>query len=640
MDGMDMSGMGGMDMGSSGLFTGKNKAIAHGFWYAIAGVTVLFTIKRILSYAQSRQRLRLSEQAPQCVSSRPRGWWSQAYATATAALREAAYPQPWYFTGSFSRYFTPLPVGRWLILLVYWTVILAFLWSNTILKPSDPSYAYKWEKVGFRAAWVSVTQIPFIFLLSTKFNPFSLLTGISYERLNWLHRWASRTVFLTVIVHWSFFFKEWVLADFVQLELEMMPMVKYGFGAFAVLGWTLVSSFGYFRAKAYELFVAQHICAAAVLLWLLHSHVPSYAKYNVYLSIAFLAFDWGVRLVWGLLRNFHLLGRMQPRMPGYSATLEPLPGDMVRMTIEDADFSWTSGQHVYLSMPRLRPFEVHPFTIANAPQTRQGGNSSSLTLVIKAHKGFSKSLHKAAITSVVQDRSYKAFLSGPWGMPPNLLHYDTVVLIAASSGASFIVPMLESLVRSQNCVRKVHLHWIIRSEEHFAWFSETLMSLTQEARNRKMSLQITVHITQSVKQSSQVLSEATSPAESPPALEAKQKQQESVVSTAARSGESSSGSSLSASIDEKSTPSSTYLRRHPEQLFVSLNMQHGGRPKAEAIIRQPVEAALGETAVVVCGGGTLTAEARTFVATLSDERSVHKGTGAQGIFLFTETYGW
>ena len=53
-----------------------------------------------------------------------------------------------------------------------------------------------------------------------------------------------------------------------------------------------------------------------------------------------------------------------------------------------------------------------------------------------------------------------------------------------------------------------------------------------------------------------------------------------------------------------------------------------------------VEAAVGETAVVICGGLAITAQARTFVAALSDERAVHKGTGAQGIYLFTETYGW
>jgi len=64
------------------------------------------------------------------------------------------------------------------------------------------------------------------------------------------------------------------------------------------------------------------------------------------------------------------------------------------------------------------------------------------------------------------------------------------------------------------------------------------------------------------------------------------------------------------------------------------------RPKMDELIRPAVESALGESAVVVCGGSSLIASARTYVAALSDERAVHKGTGAQGIFLYTESYDW
>ena len=284
--------MGGMSMSMGGMFTPTNKAIAHAFWYIIVAFVALLAAIRCISWSQSRRRQAAHNDGRQAVPSRPRGYLAQVWATATATLRELAYPQPIIFTGRFSKYLTPPPVGRCLVLAVYWIVILTMLWSNTILTKGSSEYIYKWEKVGFRAAWVSVTQIPFIYLLSCKFNPISLLTGISYERLNWLHRWTARTVFLTIIVHWTFFFQEWVEADFVKLQLEMMPMVKYGFGAWGVITWMVLSSFGYFRAVSYEIFVAQHIVAAAVLLWLVFIHVPAYAQYNVWMCIGFLAFDW------------------------------------------------------------------------------------------------------------------------------------------------------------------------------------------------------------------------------------------------------------------------------------------------------------------------------------------------------------
>ncbi|KAI7232191.1 hypothetical protein KC330_g6019 [Hortaea werneckii] len=632
MSWMDMHGMGGMDMGSSSLFRVTNEAIARRFWYLIVSATALLTLKRGISVLQSRQRRRRTTRIPSSIPSRPENWLSQAYATATAICREFAYPQPWCFTGPFTKYLTPLPIGRWLILAIYWTVILVFLWSGTILKPSDPSYAYKWEKVGFRAAWVSIMQIPLIFLLSTKFNLFSLLTGISYERLNWIHRWTARTVLLTVIVHWSFFFQEWVLADFVQLQLKMMPMVKYGFGAFAILGWNVVSGFGYFRAKAYELFVIQHICAAAVLLWLLYIHVPAYAQSYVYLSIAFVALDWGVRIAWSLIRNLHLLASSKSRVLGYHALLEPLAGDVVRVIIKNVDFTWKSGQHVYLSIPRLRPFEIHPFTIASVSEQRHDAVSSTLTLIIKVHKGFSRSLHKVAIGSETRERAYRAFLNGPWGTPPDLSHYETVALLATSSGASFTVPLLENMMQKPGCVRRITFHWIIRSESHLSWFGDKLTTLVKKAQSHSVKLYVVVHVTRADQQ--RPLQEGGD------TVEKKEEQREPIVSVISRPDESPKEANLSVSGADRSALLAAEHDHALGQQQSSMSVVYDKRPDVASLIRGPVEDALGETAVVVCGGPTLTAQSRTFVASLSDERAVHKGTGAQGIYLFTETYGW
>jgi len=63
-----------------------------------------------------------------------------------------------------------------------------------------------------------------------------------------------------------------------------------------------------------------------------------------------------------------------------------------------------------------------------------------------------------------------------------------------------------------------------------------------------------------------------------------------------------------------------------------------GRPNVADFIRFPVEESGGGTAVAVCGGKSLTGDVRNFVSALSDERAVHKGTGAQGIFLHVEEY--
>lgn len=68
--------------------------------------------------------------------------------------------------------------------------------------------------------------------------------------------------------------------------------------------------------------------------------------------------------------------------------------------------------------------------------------------------------------------------------------------------------------------------------------------------------------------------------------------------------------------------------------------EYNCRPDIESLIRGPVEQAWGETAVIVCGGKEIVARTRNSVSRLSDERAVHKGTGAQGIFLHVEEYSF
>jgi hypothetical protein len=64
-----------------------------------------------------------------------------------------------------------------------------------------------------------------------------------------------------------------------------------------------------------------------------------------------------------------------------------------------------------------------------------------------------------------------------------------------------------------------------------------------------------------------------------------------------------------------------------------------GRPMPRTIIRKVLEKAEGESAVVVCGPRGLADDVRRSVVSLSDERAVHKGTGAQGIYLHVENFG-
>lgn len=572
----------------------------------------------------------------------------KAYASITATLREISYPHPFHLNGRISRYFSPPPLGRCIVILLYWLVILLCLWNGSILHPGDALYAYKWEKVGFRAAWVSVTQLPLIYLLSCKANPITLLTGISYERLNWIHRWSAITLFFTVIVHWSYFYTEWSLGQIVSMELEMMPMVKYGFGAWGVITWMVLSSWGFFRHVSYEFFVVQHIVAAFVLLWLVHMHVPSYAAYNVWIAVGFVVFDWSARGLLVLIRN------SKKSLCGYNARLEPAGKGVTKVTIEGVRFSWSAGQHIYIYAPGSGWIGNHPFTIANAQPKTSNAEGNEMTLLVKAHSGMTKRLNRKARSS--EGARTRVFLSGPWGVPPDLKIYDTLVLIASGTGVAFTMPVLQEVLQSQNATRSVEFSWIIRNEEEADSQRDQLIAVVAKAKAQNISLRVTVYVTCSEDLTCSCCKGVCTCGKADMDLE------KGAAITYAGSEISSSSSSgccekkaktddvdkittiekpiSDSSRDSVMSDSDTRARLLDGSCCQGPSICRTGRPSADQLIRPAVESAYGETAVVVCGDSSLIATVRSYVAKLSDERAVHKGTGAQGLYLFSESYDW
>ena len=161
--------MGGMDMGSVGLFQGENMEIARSLWYIVAAVVGILGIRAIIEYARLLMAKRISTLRTN-VPSRPNNVLWQSYDTLVTSLREISYPAPRPFRGYVARNFTPPSLGRSVLILTYWVIILIMLWTNVILGPGSSLYGYRWEKPAFRAGWVSITQVPLLYALSCKFN--------------------------------------------------------------------------------------------------------------------------------------------------------------------------------------------------------------------------------------------------------------------------------------------------------------------------------------------------------------------------------------------------------------------------------------------------------------------------------------
>ncbi|KAJ6786658.1 hypothetical protein PWT90_03598 [Aphanocladium album] len=617
---MDMS-MGGMSMDHPGMGSDINYAFSRDYWYLIAGVVGLLAVIRAVNAYGAHIRISSCRDPATQHPTRPDGFLSQTWATATAVVREMSHPQL-YVPIKTLRWATPPSLGRILTLLCYWAMIVYFMSWRVVRH--DATY---WERIGFRNAWVSVCQLPMLYLLAMKYNPIGFLIGSSHERLNWLHRWVARTMFVTVTCHGFHFWTEWVRADFVQYELEIMPMVKYGLGAWAVLLWSVVVGFVPIRRMAYELWLLQHIASAVVMLWLIYKHIPANARHFLWMAIAFLAFDRAARWINLLWQNIQLK-RSKSACEGRSRighrVVARAVGDTTTvLTIKDVHFKWSAGQHIYLWIPRIGPLEAHPYTIACAHKLEGTCCCNSIQLIVRTHGGFSKRINKYAVEN--PDAELTGLVSGPYGAPANWDSFERLVLVGASTGASFVVPILEAVAaktQQNTCVRRIDLAIVAKTAAETQYYISRAKDAAQMAQTNGIDIHLHLALTGASssggKPSSGLLQNQSRDSSESDVVDEKAR----AVNTDAIN--TADGGSCS---DSDSSSGAAHVVR-----------EYSARPDIEALIREPVEEAWGETAVVVCGGKEIVARTRNCVAALSDERAVHKGTGAQGIYLHVEEY--
>jgi predicted ferric reductase len=557
----------------------------------------------------------------------------------TATLREISYPQ--LLLTKRHRFLNPPPLGRIYVTIFYLILILILLFQNSIV--SGPLY---YETIAYRAAWCSVGQIPLIFLFAMKNSIVGFIIGSSHERLNWFHRTVARCLLLTVTIHFGFFWREWSIYHVVESELVIMPMVKYGLSAYFVLMWIVISSFAPIRGLRYEFFVVQHIISFIALITLIMLHVPSYAKVYVWIPVGIYGFDRIVRTGRMIYRNLSVFHRSSTGLWSCKAHITALPGHATRITIENPPLrSWSPGQHVFLTFPSISPLQSHPFTIASSPLSATG----ELSFVVRAHAGFSRRLYNQAISLLptssqpAKEKSLIVILDGPYGCPPNFRQYDNLVLIAGSTGVTFIIPILLHVLQSleYSCVRRIEFVWIVKSGSNFEWFSKEIAQSLDFAEQRRIQLEITCCVTcdptyttnfpirHPFRKSSRACTCGWQEnlADTDPSATVRQSTDEKVEQISIKS-DSSSGQGLyqcncSSGAEEENAVCITT-----------------GRPDLRAILERNLRSAIGETGVAVCGSQGLMTRTRNVVAELSDERGAEKGTGAYGVAMFGEGFGW
>ncbi|KAL5526202.1 hypothetical protein ACEPAG_7541 [Sanghuangporus baumii] len=519
-------------------------------------------------------------------------------------------------------------------------LLFEFLNTHNVAGILDPQY---WAN---RAAVLAISQLALILALSGKNNIVSLLTGVSYEKLNVFHRAFSRTVLILIWVH---MFGRWKLGLTGDDSLHW-GWVRSGIVANTCLTLMVFLGTRQLRDLAYEFFMASHIVLSIIFLVSAGIHVTNARQ--------FLPYVWVACIFWALDRFSRLARALHIRYLALPAELVVLSADTVGVSLRVSrssrsliKFGWRPGQSAYLSVPSVAKFglglstEAHPFTIAsisepisstkghdsvnNAGKFQEEDSQLQIKFMIRVRTGFTRRLHEHAVRSG-GTCTISAYVDGPYGNPPAVHTYPNAILIAGGSGVSFTFPLLIDLIRRarngspSTICRKVKFIWYIREQVHFDAIAHDLNTI-QDSLPAFIQVEVNVFVTGT--------SESRAEINVPSLRSSMEKHSEAQAQST--SGQPSSSERLDpgtpGSEDEKANIGTSRTIDH------IVRLKHGKPPVVE-VLSNEIELCADSVAVCVSGPQSLIDDVRGALRKSSIAGPMTVLRGGPSIFLHVEHF--
>ncbi|KAI0315976.1 FAD-binding domain-containing protein [Amylostereum chailletii] len=396
-----------------------------------------------------------------------------------------------------------IPLGRTFTMSVFEVFITSIymaallIWEFVHTDNLNPDF---WSN---KAAHIAAAQLSLLPALSSKNSVIGWLTGVSHEKLNVLHRAAARCIYVLIWVHvWGRWRVGFTGVDYIP-DFGWQQL-----GATSGIAYTLILllSVRPMRKYCYEVFYFLHVLFVFVfpIVVYLHTTTPGF-HYYIYPVWVVWGFERLVRLIRYVVINYLL----KPKNAPFDATLSLVGSDALQITVtRRMPFGWRPGQHAFLAFPGVStlPLESHPFTIASIP-SRDLGAEQKLVFLVRAKGGATQRLLNLAQEH--GDTQFRAYIDGPYGMPPDLGPYRTSVFVAGGTGVTYTLPLLLDLVQRASAgkalSKRIHFIWAVPSEERIEWISTALSDAIATAPPA-LSLDISIFVTRS------------SPSSSPPAV--------------------------------------------------------------------------------------------------------------------------
>ncbi|KAF5356912.1 hypothetical protein D9756_006406 [Leucocoprinus leucothites] len=551
------------------------------------------------------------------------------------------------WTVSIGRSYT-LNIAEVVLTAVY--IVICFTWSliNTTSTKGvkfDPHY---YANI---AGNIATIQFPLIVALGMKNNIISYLTGVSFDKLIYLHGMVSRVLVVLIWLH---------AGGRAQLGLVgkvavTVPVIQAGILAGVALTLLSVVSIRPIRDKAYEFFLIVHLVLGVICVLAAYFHAA---------SLDFGHFLWPSILLWGLDRVLRLLRIALSRIKKKAATptsasveskelsvhasagvkpkLDFLSEHFILLTTPIPRFlHWRPGQSVYLSFPgvSLSPFEAHPFTIATIPATSTESDSGNqvqastgkLKFFMRVRSGVTRRL----LSHIETGKQLRVYFDGPYSSPPVLMGYDSVVLIAGGSGIAFTLPLFLDLVqrtkKSGPVCRRLTFTWTIRHVDNMSWIQSEISDALQNLPNN-MILNLHIFVTGSAEAKAQSSLSASQEEELDDDDEKFDEHVNEIGAVENRGGVGSGGSGNTPR-DGGISPVSP----EGQNILASPMVQiHHGRVDLDKMLKDEIALARDTMSVSVCGTLTL---AKTVRKALRYPRFVDILKGGPTVSLHVEAFG-
>jgi hypothetical protein len=448
-------------------------------------------------------------------------------------------------------------------------------WNNS------NKYSLCAEIRGRSGTLAAVNMVPLI-ILAGRNNPLIAMLQVSFDTYNLIHRWTGRMVILEAVIHTIAW---WIVqvADegWSSIGVHLVDEAFVASGFVGTLGMVLIFflSIGPVRHAFYETFLNVHIILAFIAFactWVhcVTSHVGTLPQFPWIVAIF---------LLWvadRLARMFRLVYYNWSSKGFTEAIVSPMPGEACRVTMHlPRHVDVKPGTHAYLRFKDVKPWENHPFSIAwveHFPdldgkdvkdRVTQGDimrGTTSVSFIIGAHTGFTRSLFNKAALSGQTSIPLRAAMEGPYAGHHSLDSYGHAVLFCGSTGIthqlSFLKPLIEGYNAGTIATRRITLVWIIRDYEALEWIRPWVDEILRMPRRREI-LNIRLFITR------------------------------------------------------PKNPKEIQSASQTVQMFP-------GRPNVMTILKKEVEEQMGAMCVTVCGPGALADDVREAVRVVQDEHAV------------------